>query len=192
VTVRDFTNNPIAGSNVEFDFSACNPNDAHVCDVALGGGTPTCAVVNGKVLAQTNGAGQVTVMVFGAGADPGPAGGVPASGSGTGTGATAINCVVVRADGVDLGSAEIFAYDQNGAPPRNQPGNTGVDSSIISGNVTLAGLGMTRYRSDISGDGSVNGVDNSVASGVATLSALGTGFNNGCRAAGGAPASYCP
>lgn len=171
VVVRDFTNNPLAGQTVEFDFSTCL--DARVCDaVVAGAGTPSCAVSHGKVTATTNAAGTVSLTIIGGANNTGPVGGVSAAGeSGP--------CVTVRAGSTVLGTVSFDAYDQNLAG-----GFTGGDASLVNGDVLLAA--NYRTRSDHNRSGTLTGSDFSIEQGVVLLQGGATpGF-------GPCPGSYCP
>lgn len=181
VVVRDFFCVPIAGASVEFDFSGC---DANICDVDAGGGTFNCTVSGGKVLATSDAQGEVTLVVFGSAHNGGPVGGAQSAGADA-------PCVTVRADGVILGQISFFSYDQNGGPPIHQPGVTGVDAALATGDALLRAASASNYRtrSDVDVDGTNTGVDAAIITGVALLSQL--GFSNGCYL-GIAAQPYCP
>ena len=93
VTVRDFANNPIAGSSVVIDFSGC-PNGAYICPTRPG--DPYSVNLVARTLSMVTPAnGTVTF--------PARVGGVGPAG-----------CAKVFASGVLLGSFALASPDQNG------------------------------------------------------------------------------
>jgi hypothetical protein len=182
ITVRDFLNNPISGSNVEVNFGNCS--DTKLCTAVIAGQTVDCT--NRAVRASTNASGQVTLSILGGSTNAGitvP----PAIAAGAGSG-----CIRVYADGIQLATATSVVYDQNGSavPPGN--GVNGLDFSIAKSDVGASGLGAPyRGRTDYTTDGAVNGADLSALKSVVGASGLGSGSGAGCAGAG-APQPYCP
>jgi hypothetical protein len=176
ITVNDFTGNPIAGSAVEIDFSACD--DIFLCNLVIpGAGTVVCDVVQ----ATTNGSGQVTLSVVGAANNT--------SGGAAGAGA---NCVEVRADGVVLGNATATVVDQNGAAGGN--GATGLDTSVAAVDVAqfLANATYKGRTAHFNDPGfTLGGLDLSVLAARIAESLAGTGSGLGCDD-GVSSAVYCP
>jgi len=169
VTVRDFTNNPLSGQTVEIDFSTAP--DIKVCTaVVAGGGTPSCAVANGKISAVTNAAGQVSLTVLGAA--------INTNGSAPGAAGPAIT---VRAGATTLGTAAYYAYDQNGAIGGN--GVNGTDLSIGQADFLLA---VYKTRTDYDESTTLTGTDLSLHQ----AAFLGNGSASGCN--DGAAQPYCP
>jgi hypothetical protein len=181
VVVRDFANNPIAGSFVEINFSNCS--DTKLCTAVVAGQTVDCT--NKAVRATTNASGQAIVKVLGAANNPGtfvP----PAIAPGAGLG-----CVRVYADGIQLGTVTAVDYDQNGSLPSGN-GVNGLDFSIAKSDVGAVGLGAAyKGRADYNTDGAVNGSDLSSLKTIVGASGLGTGSGTGC-AGGGTTQPYCP
>lgn len=103
VTVRDLANNPIANSTVVLDFATCAaPADIRVQSTQPQAGlTQNCAAHTVRLTSDA--LGQVTFIVVGG-----------AQNTGNTAGATT-GCARVIADGVNLGSVAVAAFDQNGA-----------------------------------------------------------------------------
>ena len=102
IIVRDLAQNPIPGSSVVIDFNACTP-DIRVCSVQPAGGvTADCAGVVGEINAVTDGAGTVVLRIVGGANNVG------------GSAAAGFKCATVYADGVNLGTINVGAFDQNG------------------------------------------------------------------------------
>jgi len=193
VTVRDFANNPIAGSNVQLNFGACT--DTKLCLGTTGvnctggsGGTPIVAGL-------TNASGAITFSVMGASNNWGDNAHCPASGSPTpqvlcpGAGAA---CVTIYADGVILGHATAIDYDEDGA--NSAPGSVNAaDLSKLKTDITGCSLvSPIRYvgRSDFDHNNVINSTD---------ISFLKTVIANGLSAVGcyttgspGSPSTFCP
>jgi len=103
IIVRDLAQNPIAGSSVVIDFNACTP-DIRVCSIQPHGGvTADCSGTVGEINAVTDGSGTVTLRIVGGANNPG--GNPPGAGH---------KCATVYADGVNLGTINVGAYDENG------------------------------------------------------------------------------
>jgi hypothetical protein len=186
VTVRDFANNPIAGSFVEINFTNCT--DTELCTAVIAGQTVDCT--NKAVRATTNASGQAVVTVLGAADNPGTTV-PPAIWPGAGAG-----CVRVYGDGIQLGTATSVTYDQNGGTVLPGPGGgngvTPVELSISKNDIGAVGLGAAyKGRSDYSTDGALSPVDLSFHKTVVGNSGLGTGSAGGC-AGGGVAQPYCP
>ena len=112
IVVRDVAQNPIPGSSVVIDFNSCTP-DIRVCSVQPAGGvTADCSGTVGEINAVTDGAGTVVLRIVGGANNTG---GSPAAG---------FKCATVFADGVNLGTVNVGAYDENGG--------TGVNPADIS------------------------------------------------------------
>ncbi len=181
-TVRDFTNAPEVGVDVEVDFQSCS--DVKLCQAVVAGERVDCA--NNSFRAQTNAMGQVTMTILGAGTNSGqfvPPAIAPGAGSG---------CVRISCEGVVLGFATAVVYDQNGALPGS--GNNGVNGSdlaIAKNDVGASTLGAPyRGRSDYDQDGTLNGADLGFLRDVIGRSSLGGGSAMGCASSSGL-ASYC-
>lgn len=181
VTVRDFANNPIAGSNVELNFANCP--DTKLCTAVVAGQTVNCG--GPSVTATTNASGQVTVSVLGASNNPGTS--VPPTihpGAGSG-------CVRVYADGIQLATVTAVDYDQNGSLGAGN-GVNGLDLSVAKNDVGAIGLGAAyKGRTDYNTDAAVNGADLSSLKTIVGNSGLGIGSGAGC-ASGGSVQPYCP
>lgn len=178
VTVRDFLNNPISGSNVELNYFNCS--DTKLCTAVIAGRTVDCT--NKAVRGSTNASGQFTVSVLGASTNALGAPGVISPGAGLG-------CIRIYADGIQLGTATSVDLDENGFN-----GVNGADLSFVVLDVGLIGLGATyKGRSDFSQDGSVNGAD--LAFFAVDLGRAGTPNGSGGGCASGptnTPQPYCP
>ena len=105
VIVRDLAQNPIAGSSVVISFDGCTP-DIRICSVQpVSGVTADClSGPVGEISAVTDGAGTVTIRIVGG-----------ANNVASGTPAAGFKCATIYADGVNLGTMNIGAYDENGA-----------------------------------------------------------------------------
>lgn len=104
VTVRDLANVPVAFSQVQLEFSACGPGaDVFIQSTQPQPGlTVDCAAKIVRMTADEQ--GRATFIVVGGARSQ--AGNAPAALTG---------CVGVRADGVNLGSVPVAAFDQNGS-----------------------------------------------------------------------------
>jgi hypothetical protein len=150
VTVRDFTNLPIAGSAVTLDFINCSDlrlSSQQSQDVSF-----TCT--NETITGITNALGQARFTVVGAGTLTGCS--VPpqcAPGAGAG-------CVRIFADGFQLATATAVIFDLDGAVGGGADGINCTDLSLMLTEVGCANLGGPyRGRVDYSQDGAVNGND---------------------------------
>jgi hypothetical protein len=183
ITVRDFLNNPISGSNVEINYSNCS--DTKLCTAVVAGRTVDCT--NRAVRASTNASGQVSVSILGASTNAGTTV-PPAIAGGAGSG-----CIRVYADGIQLATATSIDYDQNGSLVGGN-GVNALDLSIAKNDVGASGLGAAyRGRTDYTGDGSVNAADLAALKTVVGNSGLGTGSGAGCAGnPGGVVQPYCP
>jgi hypothetical protein len=139
-TIRDASNNPVPGSVVICNFSACG--DVRICSSDVGAGmTINCGAHT--VTGVTNASGQVSIVVCGA-----SSAGAPSFGK----------CIAVTADGVVLNNLNGATADYDGINGCNL-----LDVSACYGDVQ-AGTG--RKRSDYNGDGTVNLLDVSAEYGI--------------------------
>jgi hypothetical protein len=97
VTVHDIGGFPVVGSLIRLSFCS----DVRIYSV-IPGGTVTGSVYTHGTL--TNGSGQATVEISGAGLNS----------TGASFGADGLNCVTWTADGYTLGTSSVSAYDENG------------------------------------------------------------------------------
>jgi hypothetical protein len=180
--IRDFTNNPIAGSIVEVDFTGCS--DLKICNAQTAPATINCGVFGKKIRATTNAAGSVTFTVVGASINTGN--------GGAGTPGCGLNGVVVRADGVLFPNASSWVYDQNGAL------GAPVGSTLSGTDLSVLGVDVSRYsippnpyvaRGDINQSGTLSGTDLSLLGVAVSQSSVSpfTGSTN-CLAT----STYCP
>jgi hypothetical protein len=160
ITIRNCLNQPMAGAQVEIDFSACP--DMRPCQSQGPGITVTCA--NRTLRALTNGLGQATWDIVGAGRN---------NGAMFGAGA---NCAQYRVNGVILGRATVVILDQNGLL-----GSPGMGVTDISAFLADLGTGTYFGRSDYFSDGVID---------VRDLSIMLTRFGTG-QSAAGCSAAYC-
>ena len=182
ITVRDFTNAPIAGSNVEINYNNCS--DTKLCTVVVAGRTVDCP--SRAVRLSTDTFGQASVRVLGASINTGlPV--PPAIFGGAGSG-----CIRIYADGLQLGTSTSVTLDQNGAlPGSGNNGVNGLDLSIAKNDVGAIGFGAAyKGRTDYSRDNAVNGLDLSFLKTDVGQSGLGLGSGAGC-ASGGTVQPYC-
>lgn len=151
ITVRDFTNNPIAGALVTLDFSGCC--DINLCDAGTG---HNCAART--VSGLTNGSGQYQFTVLGAAKDPGTA--VPPSiYGGCGAGGVVVKANAGTGD-VTLGTVTAATLDQNGAAAGGSNGTTVSDVSNIFNVFGAFQLGAPyKGRADVNLDGTVSVAD---------------------------------
>jgi len=103
ITIRDFANNPVAGSSVLIDFSGCAP-DIHVCSVQTGAAGVNCSLGPGFVYGVTDMTGMTTMCIVGG-----------AHNAGTHTGGADFQCAAIYADGVQLGHVNVAAFDEDGS-----------------------------------------------------------------------------
>ncbi len=161
ITVRDLAHNPIAGSSVVIDFSACSA-DIRVCSVQpVAGVSADCSGAVGSISSVSDGAGSVVLRVVGG-----------ARNTAAHTVGAGFKCATVYADGVNLGTINVGAFDENGAG--------GVNPADIS--VFLPDQfdfpGTYRGRSDYNCTNSINPADLSLLLGVV----LGASSINSCAA----------
>jgi hypothetical protein len=142
-TIRDAANNPVPGSVVIINFSACG--DVRICSSDVGAGlTVNCGAET--VSGVTNGSGQITFAI---------------SGSSSGGPPTLVKCVSVTADGVPLSNLNGATADYDGLNGVNP-----LDVSTCYGDVVA---GTNRARSDYDGDGDVDPLDVSAVYGIVVL-----------------------
>jgi hypothetical protein len=199
VTVRDFANNPVAGSTVVINFTNCI--ELRLCSFNLGAQTVDC--LTKTVTLTTNGVGQATFSILGAGTLTGlPVSPPIAAGAGAG-------CATISADGVPLGTATAVIYDIDGAVPPLGVGpafhngvkgldlnivfadvNAGYTDAVVSG---ACGAGPNyRGRCDYNEDGVINSLDISRYVTILGNSNAGTGSGNGCSDNTAIAVPYCP
>lgn len=176
VNVRDFSNEPIPGALVWFDFSGCV--DIRLCDAVIAGaGTVVCA--NGWVTGTTDAAGHLEFTVVGGGTNHG------------GSPGNALPCVEIWADALQLGTARAWVVNPDGALPGGN-GMGGTDFSLVFGDILIAlGGGAYVARSDFSGDVALSGLDAALESGFILASLAGQGSASGCHD-GVSQQPYCP
>jgi hypothetical protein len=161
IIVRDLAQNPIPGSSVVIDFNACTP-DIRVCSVQPAGGvTADCSGAVGEINVVTDGAGTVVLRIVGG-----------ANNIASGTPAAGFKCATVYADGVNLGTVNVGAYDENGG--------TGVNPADVSVWLPDSFDGDFEGRSDFNCTNSINPADLSLLLGAS----LGGQSFNSCS-------SYC-
>lgn len=161
IVVRDLAHNPIAGSSVVIDFNAC-ALDIRVCSAQpVAGVTADCSGAVGSISAVTDGAGSVVLRIVGG-----------ARNSASGTPGAGFKCATVYADGVNLGTINVGAFDENGAG--------GVNPADISVWLPDSFAYPTTYvgRSDFNCSNSINPADLSTLLGAS----LGGGSFNSCAA----------
>ena len=197
ITVRDFANNPIAGSNVVVGLAACS--DSRICPATVGfnctggpGGTP---IVSGL----TNAAGQVTFSILGASTNYGSA---PCTGSPLLCPGAGQNCANIAADGVPLGNATLIDYDEDGGTGVPPGAIVAGDQSKLKADIAAYTSSPANYRgrSDFSATPlpslnayHVDANDLSFQKTIIGAASGSTGSGSGCRdSLGNPPASYCP
>jgi hypothetical protein len=149
-TINDASNNPVPGSVVILNFSACT--DVRLCSSDQGAGiSVNCAAKS--ITGVTNATGQITFSVVGT--------------SGTGA-ATFGSCVGVTADGVVLTNLKAATADYDGL--------SGVNPLDVSQCYADVLAGTNRSRSDFDGNGLVNPLDVSALYGIV----LGGGSASSC------------
>ena len=161
LTVRDLGNNPLPNVQVVVDLGACS--DARLCSgPAAAGQTIDCPTKT--VRGFTNGSGQITFNIVGAGVNTGAVAG------------PGVGCANIVADGVSLTHPTVNLIDENGAATAN-----GVEVTDLSAWLKDLGTGFYFGRSDFDQLGTVDVVDLS-----RWLNFLGTGFS-----ASGCSTTYC-
>jgi hypothetical protein len=161
ITVRDLAHNPIIGSSVVVDFNGCAV-DIRVCSVQpVAGVTADCSGAVGEINAVTNGVGSVVLRIVGG-----------ARNTASGSPASPFKCATVYADGVNLGTINVGAFDENGSG--------GVNPADIAVWLPDSFDGDFEGRSDFNCTGTVNPAD------LALL--LGASLGGGSAASCGA---YC-
>ena len=161
ILVRDLAHNPIAGSSVVIDFTSC-VLDIRVCSVQpVAGVTADCSGTVGSISAVTDGTGSVTIRVVGG-----------ARNTASGTPGAGFKCATVYADGVNLGTINVGAFDENSAG--------GVNPADISVWLPDSFAFPTTYvgRSDFNCTNSINPADLSLLLGAS----LGGQSFNSCAA----------
>jgi len=158
IVVRDLAHNPIPGSSVVIDFNSCEI-DIRVCSVQpFAGVTASCAGAVGSINAVTDGSGTATLRIVGG-----------ARNSAAHTPGEDYKCATIYADGVNMGTVNIGAFDENGVG--------GVNPADIS--VWLPDSfdqpGVYRARSDYNCSHTINPADLSLLLGV---SIPGTSLNS--------------
>jgi len=132
-TIRDASNNPVPGSVVILNFSACG--DVRVCSSDVGTGmTINCGAHT--VTGVTNASGQVSIVVAGASSTGPP---------------SLTKCVAVTADGVVLNNLNGATADYDGL--------NGVGLGDVAACYGDVIAGTNRKRSDFNGDGTVGLTD---------------------------------
>jgi len=187
VTIRDFAGNPVAGSVVQLNSSACT--DLVLCENLPGAPAAQTVQCNNFVRGTTNALGQVTLQPIGGGTNNGS--GSPNAGAG-------LNCVQITADGIPLSSATAVIFDENGfvsAP-------TGVSASDLSSvRRDVAFAATYRGRSDFSfrdgcggaGDcGTISAADIAYFRAVLKESTVAPISGSGSGCASNVPSNYCP
>ena len=172
VTIRNFANDPVAGSAVMIDFSGCA--DIQIACDQLTASTGQTYLGNKRVVGFTNASGQFTFRVIGASNAILMAGNVTAPGTSAG-----VACAQVYADGVVLTPALIVAaYDVNGAGSPFAAVNS-ADASLVAAEGIKVALGATaRARDDYNQSNTVTAADASIAMRMGLEAALGTGSQN--------------
>jgi hypothetical protein len=155
IIVRDQANNPIGNARVEIVMCDCvgsgGEQDIRLCanqtdpDVTSMLCEPQCK--GGLVTANTDGAGQVTLTLTGA-----------ANNLGSGDPAAPFNCGSVYVEGVNLGSMNVAAYDENGAG--------GVNPADLSVWLSDSFSPLVEGRSDFNCTNTVNPADLSILLGA--------------------------
>jgi hypothetical protein len=133
-TIRDASNNPVPGSVVIMNFSACT--DVRLCSAAQPG-TMTVNCGSKTVSGVTDAAGLVSFRIVGGGLTSGAAVLVP--------------CISVTADGVPLNTIRSSTFDENGAG-----GLTLADVTLAKNDV---GLNNGRTRTDFNKSGTLTLAD---------------------------------
>lgn len=149
ITVRDFAGNPIAGSAVVIDFTAClSASDMGICSVQpVSSGVSTyCGVGTPQLNAVTGPSGDVTFKVVGG-----------AHNNGAHVPGVSIKCGEVYADGVHLGTINVAACDQDG----NGKVNPADVSASFTDSLDYTGSGgaIFRARTDLDCNGKDNPAD---------------------------------
>jgi hypothetical protein len=169
IVVRDNANNPIPNVRIEIDFCSCRgpvkETDIRLCAVQPDGDviSVVCSAEcpGGLMSADTDGTGTLTLTLVGAG-----------NNALSFSPAAPFMCAIIYADGVNLGTVNVGAYDQNGAG--------GVNPADISVWLADSFDGDIEGRSDFNCSNSVNPADLSLLLGVS----LGSGSAASCS-------SYC-
>lgn len=168
VTVRDAANNPIAGSTVLLDFSACSDNTPANRDFVLACTQASDETFSAgpKVQGTTNASGQFSFRVIGA------ANGATTATNTTSPGNPVANaCAALYADGVLLGNIIPSAFDIT----LNNGSNSG-DASLALAEANKVALGaVARSRTDVNFSGTVTSADASLELSEANQTGLGTG-----------------
>jgi len=139
-TIRDASNNPVPGSVVICNFSACA--DVRICSSDVGAGmTINCGAHT--VTGVTNSSGQVSITIAGASSN-----GAPSFGK----------CIAVTADGVVLNNLNGATADYDGI--------NGVSLADVGACYADVLAGTNRKRSDFDGNGTVALADVGICYGI--------------------------
>jgi len=173
VTIRDFSNAPIANADVKLDFTNCT--DGTLClDAVPDGTTYDCSGTSKEVHGTTDLAGHATFTIQGGRKIAGP---TTLSSTGSPPGPAA-GCVQIFENGVPLGNASAVYVNQmfvDGSPVN------GGDTSVEQREVICAGLGAPyRARHDLQFNGNINGGDTAVIQAQVVRAGLGVGTTLGC------------
>jgi len=158
IIIRDLALTPIAGSSVVINFNACTP-DIRVCSVQPAAGvTASCPGTVGEISGVTDGSGTIVLRIVGGANNVG------------GSAAAGFKCATVYADGVNMGTINVGAFDQNGGG--------GVNPTDISLFLPDSFDGDFEGRSDYNCSNTVNPTDLSLLLGAS----LGGGSGSSCGA----------
>jgi hypothetical protein len=176
VEIVNFANQPIQGSTVVFDFSACLPaagGDIEIsCDQSLAPGQSYMAP--GRVVGNTDASGRFTFNFQGSAASALlPGSDVVTTGINCQSVTQCINagCVRVYADGVLLAGTplRVTAWDQN-ASSMGGRAVSGADAAIIAAEVARKTIvGFQKQRSDVNQNGNLEGGDAATVGAAAVL-----------------------
>lgn len=184
VVVRDFAGNPIPGSVVEINFSACC--DMQISSNQLLAVTGQSFVPPHNVRGIANALGQFTFKVQGASNSTTLSLPSPQQSPGTPLG---VACATVSADGVPLGSLKVSAYDINGLGSPTNAVNV-LDLSTVTNEISSGGsTGIHYQRTDINADGNVSAADSDLLIQMIAHATAGTGSRDSGPFA--APPSPC-
>lgn len=167
VIIRDLAATPIPGSSVVIDFSNCKVgatrDDIRVCSVQpYAGVTAVCTAPVAEITGVTDGGGSLTMSICG--------GATTVATAGVNNAAAGFKCATLYADGVNMGTVNVGAYDQNGGGGVNP-----ADISLFFGD---SFSGPFEGRSDYNCSNSVNVADLSLIFGAS----LGGGSFSSCTA----------
>lgn len=190
VEIRDFSNNPIAGSSVVVDFLACTPasgGDTQISCDQLNANTGQAYISPSKVSGSTAANGRFTFKVQGA--SNSTTGSLVSPNQSDGIQATPVAdppCAKVYADGVLIGSLFAVHYDINGGGSPTAA-VTSADASATLNEVNRGNLNNIHYRrTDMNVSNTFSTADASLNLSMALDQGLGSGSKNT-----GGPV-YCP